>query len=154
MPAVTCVCVCTVCVCVCVFSIICRWGLYLLSWWAQIKAFHSNSLSGNRGSSDFIYKRSGSVTAGTKWFMEVWSERRNMSFSTDVPAACRTSSVDSVTTCHSRAACCTCHIWHDLACMLYVYTRPHLASRKAVSSNWRVACNVLLGIMVKWRTHL
>lgn len=52
-------------------STICKAAPYLLSHWTQIKAFHSNSLSGNRGTRYFIYHFS-YAAAGAKWFIKVW----------------------------------------------------------------------------------
>lgn len=111
---------------VCLFSTICRAAPYLLLCWTQIKAFHSNSLSGNRGTLHFIYKSS-YVTAETNQFIKVWhlSKRGNMSCSPDILALCR--SIDSITTCHSITACRTCHIRHNLPCILYaVDTHTHI----------------------------
>lgn len=113
------------CVYVCLFSTICRAAPYLLLCWTQIKSFHSNSLSGNRGTLRFIYKPS-YVAAETKRFIKVWhlSRRGNMSCSLDILVLCR--SIDSVTTCHSITACRTCHKRHNfLHSLCSGHTHPH-----------------------------
>lgn len=145
--------------CAC-FSTICRATPYLLSCWTQIKAFHSNSLSGNRGTLHFIYKPS-YVAAGTKRFIKVWhlSKRGKHHLLGDILAVYR-----SITTCHSITACRTCHVWHNLTCTLYgVYTHPDIwpvwmpssvtDMTCAFSTSLSIVGNVLLGIMSIWRTE-
>lgn len=110
---------------VCLFSTICRAAPYLLSCWTQIKAFHSNSLSGNRGTLHFIYKPSYAV--GTKPFIKGLAPEQEGKHFIFWWHSCAVQNSSSVTTCHSITACRTCHILHKLECIFYVaYTHNHI----------------------------
>lgn len=88
---------------------ICKAALYLLSHWMQIKAFHSNSLSGNRGTGHFIYNSS-YAAAGAKWFIKGLRPKEEQKTCHFLVTLWPCAIVYFPTTCHSITACITPHL--------------------------------------------
>lgn len=109
----------------------------LLSHWTQIKAFHSNSLSGNRGTRYFIYNFS-YAAAGAKWFTKVWhlnKSRKHVIFSWHFGRVQGCRPFYNMSFNYSM-----CYISSMPTCPFFLWPVPFRNSARKVTGKWNKVC--------------